>query len=1107
MNGPSRSKDLPSSPWADRFPAPRCIFISENTNHSFLAPEFPRIDDPKYYDREPLSSDKPPQNNADIDKIMFTEKIQRKELFNLQTWQAASLNRSIRFSPSTGFISGGHRPADGRKTEFSFVFSFPNPAVYTPNVPFAGFRAWPGNLESNEEAHLRIYQRERINVDEKKWFPFLRKDRWFDWIHVTPEYDRPPGRTWSVDDPNIWENLSVSLELLQTMLYGRMDYWDNHTDHFGNPPSPDASVLLSLATEQMMSRNRGEPTCRWDEILTRTSEHWGHRLVHLLSSLIWSFQDIGSVEGFTQSRPFLNGRQWPYNSIIIINTQDLEVMEKTNLALEERCKLQVNCAIIILHELMHALLEGRYLNDDYGGNMLDHNRSGEFEFDEPYLNGDGIAEAGHYAEHLFFGGCNTPYPRDRYLPIASVIMEWPWPWYDGESAPNSAFLQDGNINRAYHVPAAWFCKIMAESFWRDPTFTRKSDNFFHRNAIFVMEYETRSGYRCKPKGPTVQDLRLLPYKYPEDERVVEDWNERNRIWENHRASWYPRASNEWEVTLWSDLNSRRQIARFADAFSKKDLTKCLLAATEMTSRVRDSRRSTFMRDMPVQYKESCLWVWYLIGLLMMASIPINYMNLKRESASKFEWTTEIAPSREAAAAGHANMVHIVPDNVDEEDEVKIRHRKFFNQIKQPDTEIHMHTQLDYLELIDDVINLITTINGVVEAKFLDAITAAAKDLDADRQNIVENYRVGHASRWASGWFFKYPVHAVATIPRPAHIVMNAVFQVLPRRALILHSSERVNTDRKHLSHHLRSQNFQCERDLASSLRMGHHNRHFAGDRHALSGAWSPPTSSANFCEEDYDVTRYFAEFVNTLTNLLYGTVAQSAPMTIDMSGFIPNLHENQLVFFALQYMYGPGSRGVLSPKVDFMSISLLVLGIASFLFHASLRQALQFGDELAMLGLVWSFLQGLLTIRRSSIYNQFINISLATVFPLFAVFYVWTGKIIYHVIGFSIALAFIIFRGVYLFYWRKPGFPHAKVAEWRIRGRVALVLMGIAYILWNIDLEFCAELRKLRHDLGLPLAWLLELHGWWHILTAMSAARFMEVVREVQQQLKEEKEE
>ncbi|KAI0199575.1 ceramidase [Astrocystis sublimbata] len=265
--------------------------------------------------------------------------------------------------------------------------------------------------------------------------------------------------------------------------------------------------------------------------------------------------------------------------------------------------------------------------------------------------------------------------------------------------------------------------------------------------------------------------------------------------------------------------------------------------------------------------------------------------------------------------------------------------------------------------------------------------------------------------------------------------------------------------------------------------MGHHNRHFAGDPQALNGAWSPPTSSANFCEEDYAVTRYLAEFINTLTNLAY-------------------------VFLALQYMFGgPGSRGLRAPRYDFMSVSLLVLGIASFAFHATMLQNFQFGDEIAMLGLVWSMLQGLLAVRRSSAYDRFINITLAMVFPLFAVFYVWSGKIIYHATGFTIALAVAIARGAYFFYWRKPGFPEAKVARWRMQGLTALVLVLVAYLLWQIDLEYCAELRAMREQLGLPWAWLLEMHGWWHVLTAMSAARFMDIIREIQVELKSEKKE
>ncbi|KAF1359431.1 alkaline phytoceramidase [Lizonia empirigonia] len=264
--------------------------------------------------------------------------------------------------------------------------------------------------------------------------------------------------------------------------------------------------------------------------------------------------------------------------------------------------------------------------------------------------------------------------------------------------------------------------------------------------------------------------------------------------------------------------------------------------------------------------------------------------------------------------------------------------------------------------------------------------------------------------------------------------------------------------------------------------MGHHNRHFAGDPYALHGAWSPPTSTANFCEEDYAVSRYLAEYINSLTNLAY-------------------------VYFALRYMYQPKHVTLLTPRVDFLSVSLLVLGVSSFLFHATLRHALQFADELSMLGLAWSILQGTATVRTSRTTARYVNVSLAIVIPLFSAFYIWTGKIIYHATAFAIAIFLIILRGRHLFHWLDPPLPKQKLADWRARMRNALILLVVGYILWNIDLEFCAELRKLRQQIGLPWSWVLELHGWWHILTAISASQCMDIVRELKIEASEHKEE
>lgn len=50
------------------------------------------------------------------------------------------------------------------------------------------------------------------------------------------------------------------------------------------------------------------------------------------------------------------------------------------------------------------------------------------------------------------------------------------------------------------------------------------------------------------------------------------------------------------------------------------------------------------------------------------------------------------------------------------------------------------------------------------------------------------------------------------------------------------------------------------------------------------------------------------------------------------------------------------------------------------------------------------------------------------------------------------------------------------------------------YLLWQLDFIFCSELTALKHAVGIPWGFLLELHGWWHILTAIGAHTFMVMV-------------
>ncbi len=63
--------------------------------------------------------------------------------------------------------------------------------------------------------------------------------------------------------------------------------------------------------------------------------------------------------------------------------------------------------------------------------------------------------------------------------------------------------------------------------------------------------------------------------------------------------------------------------------------------------------------------------------------------------------------------------------------------------------------------------------------------------------------------------------------------------------------------------------------------------------------------------------------------------------------------------------------------------------------------------------------------------------------------------------------------------------------EFRVGGLCFVVGFGV----WVLDSAYCGTLRETRKSLGNPLGSLLELHGWWHILTAVGAGYCIRVAK------------
>jgi dihydroceramidase len=178
-----------------------------------------------------------------------------------------------------------------------------------------------------------------------------------------------------------------------------------------------------------------------------------------------------------------------------------------------------------------------------------------------------------------------------------------------------------------------------------------------------------------------------------------------------------------------------------------------------------------------------------------------------------------------------------------------------------------------------------------------------------------------------------------------------------------------------------------------------------------------------------------------------------------------------------------------------MSLSLITLGINSALFHGTLRHGSQFADELSMFLLAGSLLQPLLTVGQLPVVSALITGTISLAIVVSSILYIRSADIIFHSIIFVAMLTMIWPRTLILIYSR------GRSAEEK-RGLIrrfwkSLILLVVAYMAWNLDLEKCLELRQFRASLGAPWAWLFEFHGWWHILTAAGASQYVRLIREL----------
>ncbi|RIB14401.1 ceramidase [Gigaspora rosea] len=219
------------------------------------------------------------------------------------------------------------------------------------------------------------------------------------------------------------------------------------------------------------------------------------------------------------------------------------------------------------------------------------------------------------------------------------------------------------------------------------------------------------------------------------------------------------------------------------------------------------------------------------------------------------------------------------------------------------------------------------------------------------------------------------------------------------------------------------------------------------------GFWGVPTATIDWCERNYEVTHYIAEFFNTLSSLCM------------VSAGIFGIYKH--------------SKGF-EPRFSICFASIIVVGIGSILFHGTLLFSLQLFDEVPMMFCVLMLCYSVFENQKEKRFGKWLPIGLTIWGLLITTIMILSGKD--HNDRMMQMIEFYVFQGTFvvmagcvylhtLYIVFNPNVEKGVRKLWFLGSVVFL----IGYIGWHIDLHFCSRMHQLPFDVPNP-----QLHAWWH---------------------------
>ncbi|CAH1780987.1 unnamed protein product [Owenia fusiformis] len=221
---------------------------------------------------------------------------------------------------------------------------------------------------------------------------------------------------------------------------------------------------------------------------------------------------------------------------------------------------------------------------------------------------------------------------------------------------------------------------------------------------------------------------------------------------------------------------------------------------------------------------------------------------------------------------------------------------------------------------------------------------------------------------------------------------------------------------------------------------------------APNGYWGERTATIDWCEENYEVNYYIAEFWNTISNV---------------SMILP-----PIMGAVFAWLDG------LEAKIFWSHISLLCVGLGSWCFHMTLLYSGQLLDELPMIWGTSTLIYAMYQVNSPPGHTHYkLIIGLFLYCVAVTAIYIFNKNPVFH----EAAYGLMVFTLIYLS--RRIMRVTNGSKSWLCFA--SLVIYATGFVLWNLDHMFCDKVMSVRNSVPHGLRPVTQLHAWWHLFAGL----------------------